>query len=92
MRDKSGCLSCHFLCTVSTTREGLEADPLPGESRSRDNLSMLIPKLDLRINSVKCFFGEWDSAKIDAKNAAEIEGVVFRKDRGRKCPQFSPKE
>jgi hypothetical protein len=69
--------------------DGMETNPLPSKYRNHDDFSTLLPKLDRRTKSIKCFQGKWDAERIGIENVAEIEGVVFRKDRGSKCLLFS---
>ena len=89
MRDKNGCLNCHFLSLIFIGYDGTEIGPLPDEYRNRDGFLKLLQKLDRRIHLVKCFHGNWDASKIGIKNTAEIENAAFRKDRGKKCTSFS---
>ena len=87
MRDKNGCLGCHFLSLLSMERDGTELNPLPIGYRNRDGFSKLLQRLDSRIYSVKCSREMWDSNKIE--NKMEIEKTLFKKARGKKCPLFS---
>ena len=83
MRDKNGCLNCHFLAVDLITREGIERIPLEKEFRNPDSLLKLIQK-----DTVKCDNGYWDLNRISTKNIPEIKNVILRADRGKKCTHF----
>jgi len=86
MRDKAGCLNCHFLCKFIPMLSYTERTPILDEFRNKAGFLKLIEESQY---AFECFRENWKIINPVAEDAAKIEKKIFGKDRGRKCLKFS---
>jgi hypothetical protein len=69
--------------------DGSVVNSVDDKYRDREALTEFLNKRwPSRVRAIKCFCGNWDSARIGKENITEITNAIFRNDR-KKCPRFS---
>ena len=86
MRDKAGCLNCHFFCKFIPMLSTTERNPILDEFR---NMAGFLKLIEDNSHTYECFHGNWNIRNTDKENIAEIKRIILRKDRGSNCLLFS---